>query len=92
VCEARRATLNEKFDELQAVIKPAGGPRDAAAEDQAAVGTPATADAGLCAEPGITGRIVVKLPYLADAAVPNMEDVRGILVHPVAAALGELVM
>ena len=34
----------------------------------------------------------MKLPYLADAAVPNVKDVGGVLVHPVAAALGELVM
>jgi hypothetical protein len=47
---------------------------------------------GLCPEPGIAGRVIVKLPHLADAAVPNVKDVRGVLVHPVAAALGELVM
>src|ERR1035441_4101453 len=46
----------------------------------------------LCPEPGIAGRVVVKLPHLADAAVPDVKDVRGVLVHPVAAALGELVM
>src|ERR1017187_3703121 len=45
----------------------------------------------LCPEPGIAGRVVVKLPHLADAAVPDVKDVRGVLVHPVAAALGELV-
>ena len=34
----------------------------------------------------------MKVPHLADAAVPDMKDVRGVLVHAVAAALGELVM
>ena len=27
-----------------------------------------------------TGRVVVKLPHLADAAVPEVKDVRGVLV------------
>src|ERR1035441_9873276 len=46
----------------------------------------------LCPQPGIGGRVVVKLPHLADAAVPDVKDVRGVLVHAVAAALGELVL
>jgi len=43
-------------------------------------------------EPGVAGRVLVKLPHLADLAVPDVEDVRGVLVYFVAAALGELVM